>query len=447
MKNNVSSLKSKIAYGCGDLASNLVFQMMSLYMMYFYTDVFGITAVAVGSMLLLSRVVDAVADIFIGIMIDKTDTKWGKCRPYFLFVSIPLGVIAVLAFNVPNLAPTGKLIYAYVTYILLCVVYDVINIPITAMLPSLTDDPQERTMYVTVRMILSLVGATIVSAMAMPMIQQLGGGNQKKGFLYTIIIFAVLAVGFFMFTFKGTEEKIKSKNPKIPFSESLKAIKGNTPWIIIMINTFFIYLGMLIRSSCIVYFFTYNVSKPALIALIATISTFSSIPGTIVLPVVSQKVGKANSLRIGYVLTIVGSLIMFLGITSVPVIIFGLIVSGIGSGLTSGARFSMLPDTVDYGEWISGVRAQGILSSISSFAAKLAMGVAGAVSSFLLAWGGYIPKVKQTSKALFAIQINFIWIPIIVCVIGLIIMMGYNLDKNLNKIQEDLNKRNAVNNN
>lgn len=441
MKNSISSWKSKVAYGCGDLASNLVFQMMSLYMMFFYTDVFGITAAAVGSMLLLSRVVDAIADVFIGIMIDKTDTKWGKCRPYFLFVSVPLGVIAVLAFNVPNLSPVGKLVYAYITYILLCVVYDVINIPLTAMLPSLTDDPQERTMYVTVRMILSLVGSTIVSAMAMPMIQHFGGGNQQKGFLYTIIVFAVLAVGFFMLTFKGTEEKIKNKVKKVPFKESLKAIKGNTPWIIIILNTFFIYLGMIIRSSCIVYFFTYNISKPGLIALISTLSTFSSIPGTLVLPIFSERVGKANSLRIGYVLTIIGSIVMFVGISSVPVIIVGLVVSGIGTGLTSGARFSMLSDTVDYGEWKSGVRAQGILSSISSFAAKLAMGVAGAVSSFLLAWGGYIAKAKQTPKALFAIQINFIWIPIAVCVIGLILMMGYNLDKKFDKIREDLNNR------
>ena len=179
---NQVSWKGRISYGLGDTASNLVFQMITMYLMFFYTDVYGLNVAAVGTLFLVARIIDAFDSPIIGVLIDRTNTKWGKSRPYFLWLAVPFAVVAVMTFMTPDFGDTGKLVYAYVTYITLGILYTAINLPLTSLLPSMTSNSQERTVVNSVRMIFGQLGGLVVSIGALPLVAALGKGNQQQGF-------------------------------------------------------------------------------------------------------------------------------------------------------------------------------------------------------------------------------------------------------------------------
>lgn len=188
--------QQRIGYGIADLSCNLVWQLISLYLMYFYTDVMGLPAYYVGIMFLVTRLVDGVADVLMGLVIDNTTTRWGRCRPWLLIGAVPFGLLCVLVFYVPDFGITGKLIYAFVTYLCLSFLYTIVNIPFSAMLPFLTADSLERTTLSSVRILLGSLGSTIVAVATLPLVATLGHGDQNQGFLYTAIIFGIIATFF-----------------------------------------------------------------------------------------------------------------------------------------------------------------------------------------------------------------------------------------------------------
>lgn len=266
----ISKWRQRIGYGSADLACNLIWQMITLYLMYFYTDIFGLAAVQVSVLFLVTRVVDGVADVLMGILIDKTNTKWGKSRPYFLLGAIPFGLLAILAFYVPDIGPAGKLIYAYITYLGLSLAYTMVNIPMASILPSLTSDTNERTILATVRMIFSFVGATIVSVMTLPLVGWLGGDSKAQGFFWTMVIFAVVGTLLFFFTFRNVEEKVKMKLEKVTVKQTFSALKGNKPWYIFAVNILFMWGSFFFMQGSLIYYYTYNVGRPDLAADVET---------------------------------------------------------------------------------------------------------------------------------------------------------------------------------
>lgn len=436
--------KERISYGFSDTASNLVYSMITTYLMFFYTDVFGLSVASVGTLFLVARILDAIDGPIFGILIDRTSTKWGKVRPYFLWFALPFGILAILAFTTPNFSDSGKLIYAYITYILLGICYSAINIPITAILPSLTSDPKERNILVSTRMVLATVGSTIVSIGTLPLVQVFGNGNQQKGFMLTMTLFAVIGIILFLVTFFNVREKVGNtgSDQVVPFKLALKTLKGNTPWFILFFVSFFTFISSIMKSSTTVYYLTYNLNRPDLIGIILALASLNII-AYFLMPLVANKMGKRNVMIYGLILTIIGQFILYFAAStlSVSILIIGTIIGSIGGGFAMGVSFAMNADTVDYGEWKSGIRAQGFLSATPAIGVKAGMGIGGALSAWILTVGKYVPNQEQIPSALRAIEINFIWAPTILSFISILLLLFYKLDKQEKQMISELNER------
>jgi len=434
----------RISYGLGDTASNLTFQMVSMYLMFFYTDVFGISAAAVATLFLVSRIWDAVNDPLMGAIVDRTDTKWGKCRPWFLWMAIPYAIIAILTFTVPDLSPSGKLIWAYVTYIGYGMVYTAINIPISAILPSLTDNIQERTDVTAVRMLLGMTGGIAVSMMTMPLVEKFGAGDPAKGFQTTMILFALTAAALFMMAFLNTRERVQSvKGAAVPIKEGIKAIKGNVPWFLTLLLNMFVWIGMTMKNSSTMYYFQYNMNRPDLIPSFMPTGFISMLPAIALVPFITRKIGKRGTIIAGSGVSVIGYLMMFMaGTTNITLLFAGNIIASFGAGLVAGLMFALMGDTVEFGEWKSGVRAQGLLYAGSSFGVKFGMSLGGAVAAMILSISGYVPGALQSSASLTAISINFIWGPALTALASAIMFFFYDLEgEKLNNIMADLKAR------
>ncbi|AQY49684.1 sugar (glycoside-Pentoside-Hexuronide) transporter [Listeria weihenstephanensis FSL R9-0317] len=439
-----TSWKERISYGLSDTASNFVFAMISTYLIYFYTDVFGIGAATVGTLFLVTRCIDAFDGPVFGILIDRTNTRWGKSRPYFLWLAIPLAVVFVMTFTTPDLSLTGKTVYAYITYMTLSIMYSAINVPVTAILPSLSSSPKERTVIVTVRMIFAALGSAVVSICVLPMVDLLGQGDKQKGFFWTVVILAVFAVIFFFIAFKNVREKVEpiSDKEKIEFKDLLLVMRKNRPWVVMVIFAFIYFLVFTIKMQSTMYYMTYNFGRPDLAAGILGVSTLS-IVATICIPKLTSIFTKRTTMLVGLAIFGLGQLIVWIssGNDSVSLLFIGAIVGVLGLGLIQPVLFTMAADTVDYGEWKTGIRAQGFLSSAPTMGVKIGMGVGGAISGWLLSAGGYVPNQTQSASALMAIEWSYIWVPIIGVILAAGVMMFYNLDKTSDTMTRELEAR------
>ncbi|MDG0062019.1 glycoside-pentoside-hexuronide (GPH):cation symporter [Priestia sp. P5] len=441
MSAKVGVWRQRLGYGIADFSCNLIWQMITLYLMFFYTDVMGLAAVQVGMLFLLTRVVDGIADVCMGVLIDKTNTRWGKSRPYFLIGAIPFGLLAILAFYVPDIGPVGKLVYAYFTYLGLSLAYTMVNIPMASILPSLTNSAQERTMLATTRIIFSFIGATAVSAFTLPLVKALGSGSQAQGFFWTIVIFAVVGTLMFFVTFKNVEEKVKIQQEKVTVKQAFSTLKGNVPWYIFAINIIFMWGSYFFQQGALIYYFTYNVGRADLATVVASISSFVPIVGTFVTPFFAKLMYKRKLFIIASTINLAGMGVMLIANVNVTWLIIGAIIVALGHGLRQSIYFSMQADPVDYGEWKTGISAAGIISALNGFIGKIAMAGAGAISGWLLTHGHYVPNRTQTNSALFAIKLNYLIIPAGMVVISMIIMCFYNLDKIYPKIRAEIDKR------
>lgn len=245
--------KQRIGYGVSDFACNLIWQMISLYLLYFYTDVMSLSAKSIAFMFVVTRFIDGGTDLLIGYCIDHTRTRWGKSRPYFLFGAIPFALFAVLAFSVPDISQSGKLIYAYVTYIGLSFTYTVVNIPMASILPSLTTDTQERTALSTTRKFFAFLGSTVVSSTALKLVDSLGKGSEALGFRIVMIIFGFIGCLLFFFTFATVKERVNTAAESVSLKESLMSLGKNKPWLIFALNIIFMWTGFFLQTSAIVY--------------------------------------------------------------------------------------------------------------------------------------------------------------------------------------------------
>lgn len=439
----------RISYAASDFACNLSFGLISNFLMYFYTDAFGISAGIVGTLFLVARIVDAFDGPFWGIMIDHTHTRWGKSRPYWLWFSIPYAIFCALVFTTPSLSLQGKIIWAYVTYIGVDILYSSINIPITSILPNLSPNPNERVTLSTIRQFFGTAGGTIVSVSALPMVQAFGHGNQQKGFFITGIILAVIGGLILLNTFANTRERVQTKSSQqaLPIKESLKALKGNWPWAVIIFINFIYWLGMQTRNQVTIYFFKYNMNAAWLTSIMLGLQLFALITVAIT-PWCSKHFGKRNTMLSGMILAIIGQLIMYVGskTLSVETIIAANIIVNLGTGLVSGLIAVMLADAVDYGEWKNGVRAEGIVTSFSSFSAKFGMGLGGAITGAILTAGGYIANHSQSASALQAITMNYVWVPLIGFALSAIALIFYKVDSFEEQMQADLQAKHQTEN-
>jgi sugar (glycoside-pentoside-hexuronide) transporter len=434
----------KIAYGSGDFANNLIFMTIMNFLLFFYTDVFGISAMVAGTLFLVTRVEDALDDFITGVFVDHTHSRWGKLRPYLLFGSIPLGITAILCFTTPALNASGKIVYAYVTYIALMLMYSMVGIPYSAMTAAMTQDRQERVSLSSIRMIFAVIGGLIASVLTPILTTVLGGGNPATGYQLTMVIFAAIAIAVYMFTFAKTKERVTAeKNQKLPLALILKIIFRNK-YLMLMSLLFMLMLGAYtLKGGAAMYYFTYNMGKPDLVSIYFLVTTVFMLVGMFTVPVLSKKFGKRNALCLGLAVVVVSNVALyFVGYANTALIFVCSIFSSLGIALPMALAWGMIPDTVEYAEWKHGARAEGIIYSASSFAQKVAMAIGGSISGIILTVVRYAPNAVQTPVAQNGIGMMMALIPGLLMLAGFIVMLFYNMDdEKYNKIVEEIASR------
>lgn len=438
--------KQRFGYGMGDFACNLIWQVISLYLLYFYTDIMGLTPASIAAMFIVCRIIDAITDVLVGFAIDKTKSKWGKSRPWFLFGAVPFALSAFLAFSVPDIAPGGKLIYAYVTYIFLSFMYTVVNIPLASILPALTSDVNERTVLATWRKFLAFLGSTIVSATALTLVHLVGKGNEALGFRIVMGIFGLVGCLCFFLTFALVRENnLQESEKKATLKETAISLAQNTPWKLFALNILFMWTGYFIQSSALIYYYKYYIGNTTLASLVATIMTMIPMVANLTVPFLAKRFGKRNLYSGSAAVQLAGLIVILIADVNTGLIITGAVISACGYGIKESIYFSMQADPVDYGEWKTGIQAAGTLSSVNGFLGKVAQAVAGGVSGLLLAWGAYSETAAvQTANALFAIKAMYLYIPMILLVLSIITMSFYKLDRQFADIQKDLAQRRSA---
>lgn len=441
MKKKIS-IREKCCYGLGDLACNTMFTLVSTYIMFFYTDIAGIGLMAVGTIMAVSRVVDAITDPLMGIIVDKTKSKWGKARPYVLWMSVPFGIISILMFISPDIGETGKFIYALVTYILFCVVYTALNIPYSTMMCNMTDNEGERLSFNMFKTIGSNGGAFVATGLTLGLVTAIGRGNQGIGFTGTVVIYAVLGVILLFICFKNTKERIVPQVANMPIGQSFKVAVQNRPWIIMCIIAFLCFTSLIIRNQGTMYYAKYYLENEAAATPLMSIATLLGIPLALVTPVIAKKIGTKRCVFIGAVIQAVTIIGVYFAEKNLTVIFILTAIGAVGSGIAMGLMFILTAETIDYSEWKTGFRPQGLMTAFVGFMVKIGMAVAGVVSSAILSAGGYVENVAQTEQSLNAIRVNYIWVPAIIAILIAVCILFFNLDeKKYAKVIAELHQR------
>lgn len=439
------SLLEKAGYGLGDFTTSLIFTAIGSFLSFFYTDVVGIAAATVGTLMFITRFIDGVADIGMGIIVDRTKSKHGKARPWLLWMAIPFGASVILLFTAPDLGPTGAVIYAYVTYLVVNLIYTAINIPYGVLNSLMTQDPYERSVLNIFRMTSAFIGAILITFLTMPLVNAFGGG--KIGWMLTFAIFGVITPFIYFFTFKTTKEQIKPAVVKqdIPLKKGLRALFRNKYWALLVVFFVLVYLSSGMSNALNVYYAQYILNDAA---LVGTLGLAGLIPILIGMPLsapIIKRFGKRNASLAGLVLSVVGSLILLIDPENFTVILAGTVVKSFALAPVVATLFAMLADTVDYGEWKTGARTEGLVYSAGSFGSKVGSGLGGAVVGWALASGGYVGTAKvQSASAIFAIKFMYLYAPILLSVLMIVILAFYTLDKKYPEIIRELNEVKSV---
>jgi GPH family glycoside/pentoside/hexuronide:cation symporter len=438
------SFFEKASYGTGDFASNLMWGVISSFLLYFYTNVALIPVVATGTIFLLSRFLDAFIDPVIGGFIDRTNSKWGRTKPYIMFGIIPLGVIYVLTFTNIGGSNGEKIIYAYVTYIITGILYSVVNIPYGALMPIMTRDSNEKAQLSSFRMIGMAAGNIFVTACTMPLVNILGQGNQSRGFLFTTILFAVIGFFSFMIITKNCKERYLEvridSNKKTSVLETYRIAVKNGPWVATVLFALFSFIRIGAFVSITIYFCLTVLRNPAAISIILPLMYVAAFIASMFTPAFIRKFKYRNANIIGILLMAISFCIMPFFANNFIVFVIIYFVGQLFGGVTSGTVFGMISDSVDYNEWKFGVRSEGTLYAGYSFATKVGMAIGGAVVGYMLAFIGYNPA-KVTASAVNGLNMLFYVVPVVCMIIQIIIVLFYKLDKQYPEVVEALNKK------
>lgn len=429
MNTDQLTVRQRLAYGVGDLGINLYFISAMTYLLYFYTDVYGLSAAVAGGVFLVARVVDAVTDPLMGLIAERTTSRWGRLRPHIRYGAVPLGLIAVLTFTAPDFGATGKIIWAYVTYILFGIAYTVVAIPYATLTAAITADHHERTVLSTVRMGFAFAGGYLISVGMLPLVGLFE--TQADGFRFALMLFAVIATGLLWVTFRNTEERVQPPAAqRLTLADSLRAVFRNPPLLIVIVMFTGGMLSFTIRQTVTLYYFKYNLGREDLVALYFAITMPIMFVGLLFVPRLSRVVNKSGGIIAGAVLTIIGSLALyFTPYDAVAWIFFWSCVTALGGTPIAVLGWAMIPDTVEYAQWRLGLRADGAIFAFASFFQKLAKALGGAGVAAALALAGYVANVEQSAAALEAIRSLLTLAPAGIMVIMIVAALNYRLDQ------------------
>ena len=441
------TLKEKVSYGLGDFGNGFMFDMGQIYLLKFYTDVFGIPAAVAGSIFLLTKIFDAFMDPIAGAFIDarKADPRTGKFRKIMFTSSIFLGILSIFVFMAPDLSPTAKMIFGYATYMAWGVGYSFTNVPYGALGAAMTQDPNDRASLASWRQAGSLGALLITSVMVVPLIKQFS--DPRVAWPVVVAFTSVIGVTAFYFCFKNCKEVIVGKSlasgEKISIKAMARSIFTNRPLLALILMTIFTISAYNIKSAMMIYYCQYNLGDISLMPYISFITIGCSCLGITLIPKLTKRFGKKNTALIGFGVSVVADLINFL----IPgdLITFTILASiaFIGISIPNGVTWAFVSDSIDYGEWKTGERREGITYSFFNFARKIAQSVSGFASGIGLSLVGYVPNVQQTEKALGGIKGLLLLYPAVtISCAALVIGILYTLsDKRHGEMIEELKNR------
>lgn len=439
------SLKEKMSYGLGDVGNGLMFDMGQLYLLKFYTDILGISAYWAGLVFLISKIFDAFADASVGAFVDSRTniSKRGKFRPFILWGTIPLALMTVISFLAPDISDTGKIVYAFATYMAFGLAYSFVNIPYGSLSAAMTQDPVDRASLGSFRAIGSQTALLISGVAVIPIVLQFD--NQEAGYIVAISVMSILGLVFHYICYRNTSENIirEPKKEKVPLSQLFKSLLSNRPLIALCLAALFMIAATNLRGAVQLYYLEYNLNNASLMALLTFLSIGMAILGSYFIPAFVKRIGKKNTFMLGLIIGIIADIINFIlptGLTSF------LIIYSIGSfalAFALGLPWVMIADAVDYHEWKSGERTEGVVYSSYSFFRKLAQALAGFIPGIALGLIGYIPNVQQSAETLMGLKGLMFLAPAILNIIGVIVLFFfYNLTDDLySKIVTELKER------
>ena len=454
---NPLNLSEKIGYSFGDLASSMFWKLFTMYLTIFYTDIVGLSPVAVGTMLLLTRIWDSINDPLMGMICDRTTTRHGKFRPFLLWGAVPFALIGVLTFSRFNFGATGNLVYAYITYTLMMMVYTAINVPYSSLMGVMTPVSSERTVLASFRFVGAFSGGILVTSTAGFLIEwfQNQGNSEATGYQYAVMIYALLAIVLFVLTYALTRERVNPKPGKrSSIREDLRDLSTNRPWFILLGAGVFSLIFLSLRDGSMMYYFKYyvgnqripflgQVSWTRLASVYMTLWLASNMLGVILARSVSTRWGKKN--------TFLGAMILSAGISGgmfwitpgqIGLMFILNIVVGLSAGIIMPLIWAMYADVADYSEWKTGHRATGLIFSSSSMSQKMGGALGGAITLWILAAYGFHANIGQTVESLTGIRMTLSVYPALGALVSALFIGGYKLDDHyMEKIIAQLQKK------
>ena len=417
------SIREKICYAMGDAAANIAWRGVAAFLFIVYTDEFGLNPAAVGTLMLIARFGDGVSDIAMGIVADRTKTRYGKYRPWMLWSALPLGVMLSMMFTCPeSLSMTGRLVYAYVTYIVFTLVYTAQGIPYGALLSVMSADDRERTSIGSYKMVGAFAGGMAVQGLLIVL------KDYFHSYTIPIYILSAVLVVLMPITFFGTRERVDPpKEQENDLWADLKQLFVNVPWIVLLIVSLLYNVYNSVKQGITIVYFTHYVNRELLCATYMTVLMLASIVGAGITSPLARRFGKRN-LFVGALVVsgVVNSLLWFCGASDVSLIFTLGILSELFAAIFPTLCFVMLGDMADYSEWVNGRRATGLIYSATSFAMKFGGGIAGLIIGVVLARYGYDGKVAESIQgALPGIKMLMSWIPGVLAVGTAVIMTLY----------------------
>ncbi len=415
------SLLEKIGYGAGDTASNIFYQGISIVLFFYYTDVQKIDAKIVGTIFLVARLWDAVNDPAMGIVADRTKSRWGSYRPYLLWVSIPFGAVGYMMFAIPDLSEGMKIVYAALTYGVFGMLYTAINVPYSALMGVISPDAEERTKLASFRFVGAFSAMLLIGMAVRPMVAYFGDGDDVHGYKVTFALLGAIAAGLFIFTFLTTRERVEpKKDEETRISSDLKFLIRNKPWIIMFVAGFLTLSNVVVRNAAMFHYFKYYVGDKGepyflwmdLTSFMLTSGAVAFIFGIFFTNALRKRFGKRNAL-IGLTF---GNAAMLAAFFFVPpeAAVTMLVVNAIANilaGPTPALVWAMYTDVADYGELTFGRRTTALVFSGAMFSQKMGWVMGGALASYMLSWCGFVPDVEQTPSAIMGIRVMFSLIP------------------------------------
>jgi GPH family glycoside/pentoside/hexuronide:cation symporter len=433
-------LREYIGYALGDTASNLFFVTFNVFLVYYYVDVWAISAASISFMMLVARLWDAINDPMMGLIADRTNTRWGKFRPYLLWGAIPYGLCGYLMFAGPDLSASGRLVYAYITYTLMLMAYTVINVPYSSMLGVISPSSRTRGVASSFRFVGAFTGGFLVSLLSRPLVRYLGGGDEVQGFQYTIAIFAVVSIAMFWTCFATTRERVTPPpQQKTNVREELGELVRNWPWVMLLIATIFSTTFIALRQGSTLFYFKYvagDDGTPILFDTLDRSTVFLSsgmlaqILGTAALGFIVRRVDKKKlAAALSWTTGLSYAAFFVLPVDNYPLL---LAVNALGMfcmGPTSALTWAMYGDVADYGEWKFGRRSTALVYSASLFSIKTGIMIGGSLVPVFLDRFGYVPNVAQSATAILGITLAFSLMPGLFAVLKGVALWIYPLDQ------------------